>query len=513
MNSSNGAELLARTAAAAGVEVVFANPGTTETHLLAAFDKTEGIRQVLCLFEGVCTGAADGYGRLTQRPAFTLLHLGPGLANGLANLHNARRARTPVVNVVGEHARGHIAADSPLTTEIENLAASMGHWVRTNGAPEEISWDVAASLEAAYGGRVATLVVPNDCQWSDVDAEVIAPSIPSRGFYPTRVEDAAGAINERGRNIALLVGGRLDERILQAAHRIATHARCRLFAVRAPQIQTMGGGVPAPERLEHFPERLSRQLGGIDTIILAGAEAPVAFFALPDASGHPLPPNAKTVTLAQPGEDVAGALEALVDVLGAPNLPSQSDAPLEAPDGALTPQTLAAAVAIAQPSDAVVVDEAITTGFVYRQIHHRCAPHTWIPLTGGAIGQGIPAATGAAVAAPDRRVLALIGDGSAMYTVQALWTQARLGLNVTTVICSNRRYSILFEEYRRADVGDITASAAEVLELSNPAVGWPHLASSLGVPGVVVDTADDLRREIQRGVAEGGPHLIEALIA
>jgi acetolactate synthase-1/2/3 large subunit len=508
----NGADLLACTAAAAGVDVVFANPGTTESHLVAAFDAVPEIRQVLCLFEGVCTGAADGFARVAQRPALTLLHLGPGLANGLANLHNAHRARSPVVNVIGEHARGHIAADSPLTSDIQGLAGAMSHWVRTNGAPEEISWDTASAIQAARRGGVATLVVPTDCQWSSAPSDIVTLEQPVQGFYVARVDEAARALSRDTSTTALLVGGRLEAHILVTAERIARHTGCRLLAVRSPPLQAMGRDVPVPERLEHFPERLVHQLAGINTVVLAGADPPVAFFATPDASGHPLGPQGTTVTLAEPGENVADALHALAEAVDAPTRVPEVRPPVEAVDGPLTPQALASAVATTQPARAIVVDEAITTGFVYRTLHDRCEGHDWIPLTGGAIGQGLPSATGAAVAAPDRPVIALVGDGSAMYTVQALWTQARLGLNVTTVICSNRRYSILFEEYRRAGLGEPTAGVAETLELTNPKLGWPELAGSLGVPGVAVGTAEDLRAALDCALTEDGPHLIEAEI-
>ena len=509
-----GAELLARTAAQAGVDTVFANPGTTESHLVAAFDRTPEIRQVLCLFEGVCTGAADGYARVAQRPAMTLLHLGLGLGNGLANLHNARRARSPVVNVVGEHARAHLAADSPLTTDIQGLAAAMSHWVRTNGAPEELSWDTAAAIQAAHQGEIATLVVPTDCQWSTVDEQIVSVNLPVLGFYTARVESAAQALGSRTSGHALLIGGRLDEATLRAAHRVAEHTGCRVLVQRSPQMQAMGRSLPAPERLEHFPERLSRQLAGIETLVLAGTAAPVAVFATPGQSGHPLAPQVHTPVLCEPGEHVAAALVALGDALGAPEPPPQSRQPVEEhPAGPLTPATLALSVAATQPEHAIVVDESITTGFVYRTIHDRCLDHDWIPLSGGAIGQGIPSATGSAIAAPDRPVIALVGDGSAMYSVQALWTQARMGLNVTTVICSNRQYAILLEEYRRADLGEPSPTGSAILNLTEPCIGWPNLASSLGVPGVEVSTADELRESLEQALEEPGPHLIAAQIS
>src|SRR5512135_166615 len=156
----NGANLLVKTAIRMGIEVCFANAGTTEMPIVVALDSTPGIKASLGLFEGVCTGAADGYGRMLDKPAMTLLHLGPGLANGIANLHNARRARSPVLNVVGEHATWHRPTDPPLAMEIEGLAKTVSGWRRTTSSPAEIALDLASAVTATRVGQVATLIVP-----------------------------------------------------------------------------------------------------------------------------------------------------------------------------------------------------------------------------------------------------------------------------------------------------------------------------------------------------------------
>lgn len=509
---STGAEMLARSARAAGVDVVFANPGTTEVHLVHALTNTEGIRNILCLFEGVCAGAADGYGRVTGRPAMTLLHLGPGLANALANLHNARRARTPLINVVGEQARAHLAADSPITSDIAGLAKAMSLWVRTNGAPEEMSWDFAAVVSAALRGTVATLIVPADCQWAPIDEPVVRPTRPVYGFYSARIDQGARMLADGARS-ALLIGGRLDADGLAAANRVSAATGCRLFVERTPSIQRSGRGIPMPERLEYFPERAADQLKSIETLVLAGATLPVPYFAVPERSGHVLPASTEVLTLVEPHEDVCGALEGLSDALRAPPVDASTYPRVAPPSGPLTPESVARALAATQPQDAIVVDEAVTTGFVYRQLLDRCAPHDWIPLTGGAIGQGLPVATGAAVAAPNRPVIAFVGDGSAMYTIQALWTQAHLGLNVTTIICSNRRYAIVADEYTRAGFRSPPPSVADLLDIREPALRWSDLARSFGVPAVAVESSEQLQDALARAFSEPGPQLIEAQLA
>jgi acetolactate synthase I/II/III large subunit len=506
-----GAEALARTAVAGGIDMVFTNPGTTETHLVAAFEAEPGVRQVLCLFEGVCTGAADGYGRIAGKPAVALMHMGPGLANGLANLHNARRGGAPLVAVVGDHARSHRNVDAPLTSDIASLAGAMSDWVRTTGAPDEVSRDMAAAIAVAQRGAVATLVVPTDCQWSTVDAPIVSIPPWTCGFYEHRVAETAEALQAATPSrAALLIGGRLDEATLRAADRVAHAVGCRLLVDRAPQFQVGSVDVPAPERLEFPSDLLAQQLAALDLLVLAGAELPKAFFATTHSPNHPVQPDTRVQLLAEPEDDVLGALQALVEVLGGPEPDPSSREPVTPPTGALTRESLAAVVGSTQPSGALVVDEAITSGFPYRRLLDRCPPHTWVPVTGGAIGFGLPAAIGVALAAPERTVLALVGDGSAMYTIQALWTQARLGLEVTTIICSNRRYAILAGEYQKAGFGDSQSSAAHLFELQRPELRWPELSASMGVPGTSVNTAEGLRAALMRALEEPGPHLIEA---
>jgi len=510
----NGAESALRTAAHAGIDVCFANPGTTELPFVAALEAVGAIRPVLGLFEGVCTGAADGYGRMTGRPALTLLHLGPGLANGLANLHNARRARTPVVNLVGDHATWHLAADPPLASDITSLARTVSTFVRTTRSASELSGDVAAAVAAACEppGGVATLVVPADCQWEEAPGPPATPS-PATGPAPVS-EDAVGVAAKllTGGSAVLLLGGpALHRPGLMAAGRVARATGCRLISEGFPARMERGAGLPPVERMGYFPEQVLGQLSGVTGIVLAGAAAPVAFFGYPSQPSSLVPTGADVCVLASPDQEVVGGLEALADALDAPNTGLTAElARPERPTGELSVATLGATVAHLLPEGAVVVDEAATSGVGYHHLSATAAPHTCLGLTGGAIGQGLPVATGAALACPDRPVVALQADGSAAYTLQALWTQARQSLDVTTVLCNNRSYRILQIEMARSGLAPDREAPAGLTDLSHPDIGWARLAEGFGVPAVSVDSADGLCRHLEAALGEGGPHLIEA---
>jgi len=513
----NGAESLIRTAIAAGVEVCFANPGTTEMPLVAALDSADGLRAILGLFEGVCTGAADGYGRMAEKPAMTLLHLGPGFANGIANLHNARRARSPIVNLIGDHATWHVGADAPLTSDIVSLATPVSGWIRS--VPNSASLaDTTAQAIAAVGrapGQIATLIVPSDCQWDPAErhAAPIEPAPP-----PAASSDAVKRTAEsirRGNRVALFLGGTaLRARGLKAAVRVAAKSGCHLICETFPARLERGAGMPTLDRLPYFPEQAIEMLKPFDTIVLAGAKKPVAFFGYPDFPSQLIPPGSAATILAEPTDDVPAALEALASEIAAPVLvatPSKIARP-ERPVGKLNAVTAGAAIAFTMPDGAIVMDEAATTGLPFLAASAAAPPHTYLSLTGGAIGQGLPCATGAAVACPDRRVIAFQADGSAMYTLQALWTQARESLNVTTVLCNNHSYRILQVELARAGVTEPGRKARSLTSLSNPDIEWTSLARALGVPAVRVDTAEDLTRELERSLATPGPTLIEMIL-
>ncbi len=513
----NGAEALLRTAVSAGVDLCLANPGTTEMQLVAALDAVPGMRAVLGLFEGVCTGAADGYARMTRKPALTLLHLGPGFANGIANLHNARRARSPVVNLIGDHASWHLACDAPLTSDIESLARSVSAWVRTSASAKELARDGAEAIRAALAprGGVATLIVPQDCAWDPAEgpARVAPPPMPE-SVADAAIESAAKALCS-GEATALCLGGEaLSERGLRAAARIAAATGCRALVETFVARLERGGDLPAFERLPYFPEQAREVLAPCRHVLLAGTREPVAFFGYQGDASRLCPESARSHTLAAAGQDVVGALEALAQRIGAAAAPrGASQAPRPArPTGPLDPARLGQALAALQPEGAIVVDEAATTGLAYAAFAAGAPRHTLLGLTGGAIGQGLPCAAGAAIACPDRKVIAFQADGSGMYTVQSLWSMARESLDVVTVVCSNRAYRILQAELARAGIAEPGRNARSLTDLSHPELDWVSLARGLGVPGTRAETAESFCEAFARALAEPGPALIEAVL-
>lgn len=511
----NGAEALLRTAAAAGLDLCLANPGTTEMPLVTALDRVRGIRSVLGLFEGVCTGAADGYARVTGRPALTLLHLGPGLANGLANLHNARRAHSPVLNLVGDHTTWHRPFDAPLSSDIESLARPVSAWVQTSAEADALPADFSRALAAALlpPGQVATLVVPADCQWGDAAGPASPPPPAARAAVPAARVEAARSRLRAGRSALLLGGVALREDGLRAAARVGDACGATLLCETFPARLERGRGLPRTTRLPYFPEHASAALADFDVVLGVGCPEPVAFFGYPGGRSR-LVPQEKWLSLAAVGEDVVAALSDLADALGAAPRPAPGPQPAlpGLPSGRLDAERLGAVLAARQPDGAVVVDEGATSGAPWWQLADAAPPHATLTLTGGAIGQGLPCATGAALARPERPVIALQADGSGLYTLQALWTQAREGLHVVTLVCANQRYRILQIELARAGVAEPGPKALALTDLGHPQLDWVSLARGFGVPATRVESADQLDRALSGALAEPGPHLIEALL-
>ena len=515
----NGAEMLVKSAIEAGVEVCFANPGTTELPIVTALDTMPGIKAFLGLFEGVCTGAADGYGRMLDKPAMVLLHLGPGLANGIANLHNARRGKSPVLNVVGEHATWHRNADPPLAMDIESLARTVSGWWRTNKSAPDIAVDIADAVTATRLGQVATLIMPHDYQLTECDDyRVKTPGEPFDSIEPDSIEAAASRLRT-SHKVALMLGGRALRKVgLDIAARIRKKIGCDLFTQTLPGYMERGSGLPIVERVPYFPEQAMAVMSRYEVVLFAGAPEPVTFFGYPGVRSRILADEQERITLCTDRQNVLEALEYLADTLGAPSHVTINDnlltsrQPPVIPDGGLTAEKACLTMAAMQPENAIIVDESVTTGFLYFHPPAGLPAHTLMTVSGGSIGGGIPCATGAAIACPDRPVINLQADGSAMYTVQALWTQAREGLNVTTLICSNRSYRILQVELTRAGITSYGPNARALTELTKPPIDWVKIAQGFGVPGVTVSTAEDLARELNKALAEPGPHLIEMLL-
>lgn len=513
----NGAEALIQTLSDCGVEVCFANPGTSEMQLVAALDTQPKMRAILGLFEGVVTGAADGYGRMTDKPAATLLHLGPGLGNGLSNLHNAKRARTPIVNIVGDHAVDHLKYDAPLTSDVDAVARPMSDWVRTSTSPDDlaVAGQEAVHAALAYPGQIATLIAPADHAWTDGAHPVQPGALPKIPEVSARhVADAAAALGADG-SAALFLGGRaLRQDALEQAGRIAAATGARLISETFSARLQRGAGRVTPERLPYFGEMASEFLHGLDRIIFVGAEPPVSFFAYPGKPSWLSPEGADLITLAGPRADAVGALRRLADVLEAPAAPANVQAPVVPPaaDGSLDAQSLGAVLASLMPENAIVVDEAATAGLAIFPMTQGAPKHDWLMLTGGSIGQGLPLAAGAAVACPERKVIALQADGSAMYTVQALWTMARENLDVTTVIINNGSYAILNIELARVGVTNPGPKALSLLDLTRPVIDWVSISQGMGVPAVRADTVEGFRDALSEAISIEGPRLVEAVV-
>jgi acetolactate synthase I/II/III large subunit len=514
---SNGAQALIRTLVDAGVTTCFTNPGTSEMHFVAALDSVPDMRAVLALFEGVATGAADGYARMADAPGATLLHLGPGLGNGLANLHNARRAKVPIVNIVGDHATYHAQYDAPLQSDIETVARNVSTWVRTSKSTAELTRDAVDAIVAAKGppGQVATLILPADVSWGEGAESAAPPALAAPPAASQEVLEAVARTLRDGGRTAILLGGKaLRERGLIAAGRIAAATGTKLFVEVFPTRLERGAGLPVMERLAYAPEFASIQLDGLRHLILVDAKRPASFFAYPGKRSNLVPDGCEVHELAAPTVDVLGSLGALVEALGAadarPHL-QQPSRPTR-PAGPLTAEKVCAALGAILPEGAIVSDEAVTSGMTLPANTGGAPRHDWLTLTGGAIGQGLPVAVGAAIACPDRPVFALEADGSALYTIQSLWTMAREELDITVVIFNNRSYGILNVELARVGAQGAGRKAKSQLDLSEPALDFVQIGTGFGVSSRRVETAEQLTDALARAIPEPGPHLIEAVI-
>ncbi len=513
----NGAESLVHTLLASDVDVCFTNPGTSEMHFVAALDHIPGMRSVLVLQEGVATGAADGYYRMAGKPASTLLHLGPGLANGLSNLHNAKKARSGVVNIIGEHASTHIALDAPLTSDIEGIARPVSHWVRTSPSAATVGKDAAEAVQAAKvaPGQIVSLILPSDTAWDD--GGVVHDALETPAPYPfetAALAQAAEMLN--GPETLLLLGGTaLTESNLETAGRIAGKTGCMLLSEWSNARLERGAGRVSVNRVPYPIDIALEVLAPFKRIVLIGARAPIGFFAYPGKPAILTREGADILTLADAGADLSAALAALAEATGAadtqPAHVAQPGVP-ERPTGPINLDTLAALIARAIPEDAIVVDESVTTGRAFFPVTKGAPKHTWLNNCGGSIGYCLPAAVGAAIACPDRKVMALTGDGSAMYTVQALWTMARENLDVTTLVFANRSYAILRGELTNVGVRNPGPRAVDMLSLDRPALDWVQMAQSMGVAAVRVTDCDGLENALADGLTSNGPALIEVAL-
>ena len=513
----NGAQSLLQTLVNCDVEVCFGNPGTSEMHFVAALDSVPKMRSVLCLFEGVVTGAADGYGRVAGKPAATLLHLGPGLANGLANLHNARRASTPLVNIVGDHATYHLQYDAPLTSDIAGFARPVSSWIHESKSADAVASDAARAVQAARSapGCVSTLILPADTAWNEAQrAEQKLPDLLPAPVSPDAIDAAARLLSNGKKTALLLRGATLYGAGLEAAGRVQAKTGARLLCdTFAPHAELGAGRVPV-ERIPYFAEQIVDFLKDFEQIIFVGAKPPVSFFAYPGKPSWCAPQGSHLSYLAHAHQDGAQALAALADALGAParspvRIPLQLP---ELPGGPLTALGVAQVIAAMTPENAIFADESATASFPLLSMMARARPHTHLPLTGGSIGQGLPLAVGAAIAAPDRKVICPHGDGGAAYTMQALWTMAREKLDVVIVIYANRSYAILNIELGRVGATGSGPVAMSMLDLHNPEMNWTQIAAGLGVEASRATTCEEFAAQYSSALKHRGPRLIEAMI-
>lgn len=515
--TKNGAEAVIKILFEAGIRICFANAGTTEIPLLLAMDKYyPEMRAILCLFEGVCTGAADGYGRMLEKPAMTLLHLGPGFANGIANLHNAKRAKASVLNIIGEHATWHIPADPPLNMEIETLVKTVSHWYRTNKEPARLVKDVKDAVKASLKSQIASLIIPYNHQLAEIDYRdlKIKGEITYESVDIHHIESIAEKMKKSDK-VALFLGGKtLRKKGLGIASKIQKKTGCAIFTETFPGYIERGGGLPYVEKIPYFPEEAKRLLENYELFVIAGTKEPVTFFGYEDIDSYLLTRNQKKLYLCNENQDPCYALECLDQILGVfkknsikkqkktKNLKSNM------PKGKLTPDKVSYIIAALQPEGAIIVDEGITSFFSYYPMSAHAPHHSLLTITGGSIGYGMPCAIGAAIACPDRVVMNIEADGSAMYTIQALWTQAHESLNIKTLICSNRSYNILKIELERANKIPGKNSLASI-GIDNPIIDWVSLARGLGVNAVSVEDAESLTFELKKALENKGPYLIE----
>ncbi len=517
----NGADRLCDTLLVNDVDVCFANPGTSEMHFVAALDRKPQMRCVLGLFEGVVTGAADGYARMADKPAATLLHCGPGMANALANMHNARRARTPMINVVGDHATYHLVHDAPLTSDIESLAHPMSHFVRRIASAE----DVGPAIEEAYVASltlpgVTTVILPADCAWNSVEPAALKPvKLPALKSVDSAVirEVAAGLRKHGARAAIMLTGLALREKPMEMAARICAATGAQIFAQMSNgRIQRGAGRVAIPKI--HYPiDKALEQLKDVDYLVLVGAQTPVGFFAYPGKPGRLVHDGCEVTALAQPGDDLPAAITALAEEMGATKTAPAFIAPPRKeqpglPSGPLDADKVCSIVSTLLPENCIICDESVSSGRMFYFDCHSAQQHDYIQLTGGAIGEGIPLAVGAAVACPDRKVVGMQADGSGMYTVQGLWTQARENLDIVTVVFANRTYQILHGEMRAVGVNDFGRNATQMLNIDEPALDWVMMAKGMGVEAARATTAEEFTSLFKAALAKKGPFLIEAAI-
>ncbi|MET4577496.1 acetolactate synthase large subunit [Ottowia thiooxydans] len=513
----NGAEALLHTLVRGEVKTCFGNPGTSEVHFVKGLDAVPAMRCVLALAENVATGAADGFSRISGGTAATLLHCGPGLANGLSNLHNAQKAGSSIVNIVGDQAQFHSYLNPPLASETQNYARTVSAWTRQSKSSLSVGADAATAIAQARsgGGAIASLILPSDVCWGPGGSiGTVAPCAPPPPV-PYQVVSDVASLARKGSSTAFILGdGALCGDSLRLASAIAKKTGALVLAHSFIGRVERGGDRPSIDRVPYAVAPAQKMFAGIRNVVLVGAQRPVFAFAGPDGVSGPEVPGTLFSNLGSVGDDLESALRAVCAQLGCKFVDSESSSgyvPLERARGEISPAAFGQSLAALMPEDCIVVDEGVTFGRSAYGATHSARRHDWLQLTGGAIGSGLPLATGAAVAAPQRRVVSLQADGSGLYTVQALWTQARERLDITTVVFSNKRYEILFNEMRRMGV-EPGANAEKLFSLENPSLDWVRIAQGFGVEAARASNMDEFNDLFLYSLNCSGPFLIELQI-
>ena len=510
----NASDALIKTLINNGAEVVFANPGTSEMHLVAAIDNHPEIRPVLGLFEGVVSGAADGYARMSGKSAVNLLHLGPGLGNSFANIHNANKALSPMLNIVGDHATYHLKYNAPLTSDLDNLAKSVSDWVGRSSSVDDLCnlGNEAWQMANLFPGQISTLIVPADCAWGEYKGKIPAPF---KTRSPLKIDDSlvpkSIEILKR-KNSILFIGGKfLDEKCIKLAGQISSTTGCRIVTDTFVSRIRRGAGLPKVEQVPYFSEMAEEFLKNTSGVVFLGTNAPVSFFAYPGKKSYLLSEETEILELCTPGQDGLSALQALSDESDASSINKEliQEKITEYPTkGKLDSLSIGPLIGALIPEESIISDEAATSSLLVTPHTLGSKPLDWLSLTGGSIGQGLPLAVGAAIAEPDRPVITLHGDGGAMYTIQALWTQARESLNITNIIFVNNSYEILKIEMDRVGAVKTGDRAESMFSLKDPKINWLKLSQSLGVPGFEPSTIEEFTKVFTHSTKNPGPSLI-----
>ncbi|MDP2639506.1 MAG: acetolactate synthase large subunit, partial [Betaproteobacteria bacterium] len=447
------------------------------------------------------------------KPAATLFHCGPGYANGIANIHNARRAYSPMVNIVGDQATYHRPFDAPLTADTESLARAASHWVRTSAASASVGADSAAAVQAANTapGQIATLILPADTAWNEGGVVAAPLPVPARpAVAPDTLRAIAQVLRSNEPAMLILYGQALSEAGLVAANRIAQVTGAKLRTPTQVSRMARGRGRVPVDRIPYAVDGAIKVLAGTKHVILVGAKPPAGFFAYPGKPSLMAPPDSHTHVLARPEQDALAALEALADELGAPKNVAIAAGAIKAQvgRGKFEPEAFASTLAALLPENCIVAEDGVTSGRALFAPTFNAAPNDWLQNTGGAIGHAFPCATGAALACPGRRVVCLQADGAGMYSLQALWTQAREKLDVLNVVFANRIYKILYGEL--VSVGAKPGRASnELFDLARPELDWVKLAGGMGVEATRVETLKAFADVFTSACGRRGPFLIE----